>query len=134
MVDIHQIITYFKHTTEKIIPYSNSQLVSAVKEAASIADRESLEQLADSMASAYVRLNPDESEEIMVRNARDTLATLAYLADHEVDPITWMAVGPVKAYQSARYGPAMTLVKAIFDSQHIDLMRDVFEEIDPNLN
>ena len=137
-ISVKELIGWFNITTDRTIPYKDSQMVGAVKNAALIQDRDSLEQLSDVMVNAYVRLNPDRPRQTMVRNARETLATLAYLADHEpASPAEWVALGPVKAYKSPEhYGPAMDLVKKIYDGKQIDLMRDVFQDtvFDPSLN
>jgi hypothetical protein len=135
-ISAQELIEWFKTTTDRTIPYRNSQMIAAVKDAASLKDMDSLEQLSDAMVGAYIRLNPDKSNETMVRNARETLATLAYLADHEpASPAEWIALGPIKAYKSPQqYGTAMGLVKRIYDNKQIDLMRDVYNGFDPSLN
>ena len=137
-ISAQELIEWFNTTTDRTIPYKNSQMVGAVKDAALLQDKGSLEQLSDAMVGAYVRLNPDRPQDIMVRNARETLAVLAYLADHEPSsPAEWVALGPVKAYrQSHQYGSAMTLVKGIYDEKQIDLMKDVFQDngFDSSLN
>lgn len=137
-ISAQELIEWLNTTTDRTIPYKNSQMVGAVKDTSSLQDENSLEQLSDAMVDAYVRLNPDKPYETMVRNARETLATLAYLADHEpASPAEWVALGPVKAYKSPQlYGAAMSLVKRIYDKKQIDLMRDVFQDngFDPSLN
>lgn len=125
---IQELIEFLRTATNNTVPYKNSQMVAAVKDAASLRDMASLEQLSDAMVDAYVRLNPDKPHETMVRNAIDTIATLAYLADHSPSSDEWITLGPVKAYmQRHQYGNAMTLVKRIYDKRQIDLMRDIFK-------
>lgn|SRR3989338_8660571 len=136
-VSVQELIEFFETTTDRTIPYKIPQMVAAVKNAASGEDVDSLERLSDAMVDAYVRLNPNKSPETMVRNARETLATLAYFADHDPTPAEYVALGPVKAYKSPQYyGTAMGLVKIIYDSKQMDLMRDVFlnKRSDPSLN
>ncbi len=129
MATIQELIKWFNTTLDRTIPYRNSEMVAAVKGAASVQDMNSLEQLSDAMVGAYIRLNPDKPHETMVRNARETLATLAYLADYEPSPTEWAALGPVRAYeQPHQHGYAMALVRRIYESKQIDLMRDVFNE------
>lgn len=121
------LIRFFETTIVRDIPFLNSQMVAAVKQSSKEENIGTLEKMLDSMTNAYVRLNPEKSRETMIKNARETFATLAYLADHNPSPEGWKAIGPIDAYaHECDYGRAMSLVRKIFDLKKIDLMRDVF--------
>ena len=127
-ITIRDMVEFFRSASARVaIPFANSEMVAAIKEAGLTNDIDSLQQLCDVITNAYVRANTDKPNEVMVRNALDTIATLAYLADHDPGPSEWMADGPVKAYQRGDLGRAMTLVKKVYDARRIDMLRDVFQ-------
>ncbi len=99
------------------------EMVSAVRMSSLKKDEDSLEDLLDALMESYVRLNPDKPKNIMIRNAREAFATLAYFADHNpTTPEHYRSFGPGGAYrQPHQHGPAMTLVKKICDKRQIDL-------------
>lgn len=125
-----ELIGWLRTTTTKVVPYKNSQMVAVVRNAALLNDKNSLEELSNALVGAYIKFNKNKPREVMVRNALETLATLAYLADHNPSsPLDWMALGPVKAYQlQQHYGPAMSIVKSIYSEMQIDLIKDIYQE------
>ncbi|MBI5061873.1 MAG: hypothetical protein HZB67_06210 [Candidatus Aenigmarchaeota archaeon] len=134
---IQELTSYFRRVrTSETIPYKNSEMVFAVKDASSVDDFRSLSELSEAIEEGYSRANPTEDRKKMVSNARGTLATLAYLADHDPSPLDWMSLGPVAAFaDEGCYGSAMSLLRKVYESREIDLMKDVFREEDkPSLN
>ena len=129
-VSIHDLIKWCRSTTDGSFPCRDNQIAIALREVASLKDKNSLGQLCDAMVDAVVRLNPDEQYETNVRDARETLAILALYADHHYDsPDKWAELELVKAYKYLEYyGPAMKLVKEIYADKRINLIGDVFKD------
>ena len=123
MTDIETLIEFFENVDGKIrIPFKNSEMASAVRNAALKRDVDSLKRLVLSLEMSYVRANPDKPSELMLKNARSSFLGLAYIADHNPSPFDWMILHPKKAYSSQEhYGPAMSLAKSIYEERDLDV-------------
>lgn len=128
-ISIDELIEWFNDADiREQIPFSNSQFVEALNEAAEYKDESSLERLSVAMADSYIRRSPEHSSESMIREARETLATLAYLADHKPPSvIAFLAMDPVNAYNSPdKYGDVMNMLRNVYQRQGVDVVKDVF--------
>jgi hypothetical protein len=127
MATIDDLIQDFKAATgkDRKIPFKVGQMAQAIKSSAEEGETRKFEDLVTSLASAYVNSNPNQ-QELMLRNAYETLAALAYLADHGTEGGEYLPhiSGPPKigsAYRDKEDGPAMGMMRGAFASRGIDI-------------
>ncbi len=125
MVDLQELICYFDNVAEReIIPYKNSQMILAVSDAVTKNDKELLKQFSDSMIRAYIRANPNSSEDEMRDNAIDTLVVFAHAMDHNPGSLLEFKMNdPLDCYRNGRVGRAMIMLNEIYKDQGIDLIQ-----------
>lgn len=155
-LSVHDLIKYFYRVPNTTITPTVKKAVVAVRVAANAGEIDLLEQLANSMVSSYVHVNPTTVAKEAERNALYVFATLCYLADHEftnpklrrttramrealhtelqtlpmADRMYIHENGPAKTYANRNYhGNAMIQAETIIEGiKHLDFQKDIFQE------
>ena len=129
----NNLISFFNHAQGRAtLPFRNTEMAEVLEGLGQTQNVRKFEELSDAITNAYVRSQPDTPRKNMEENARETLATLAYIADHKPNsPQSWAAFPPSEAYRSPEhYGPAMTLIKKIYEDTRIMSMREHYARLE----
>ena len=123
---VNELIEHLSVQNPRTTPVSD--MVTAVGEATSQGDKNSLVRLIRAIAERDIRLNPNISYDDMTNNAYKLLLTCAYFADHNPDSNgSSVPLNPKNAYSDeSRYGANMRFIKSVCDDQQIgvaDILR-----------
>ena len=118
---IEEVIEFLDKTEKRIVPFKVSEIAYALREAS---ERNPLliDGLLQSFINSSIRLNPSSPRHEMINSAYDNLATLAYIADYNPNPLDFEMNGVVKAYRDPKkHGKTMDLVRDVFKERGIDI-------------